>query len=132
VIAETLSLQQLAALRGRDVMSSDGVKVGEVSEIVYDYATGEPVWIGIGSGLLGMRTLLIPIRGARFEKDHLRVAHTRKKIEKQPHVDIGEGFDSLGDERHLYEYFEVVFDERGDVRVLAVGDELPGLERVSG
>ena len=129
-MAENWDLQRLVPWRGAAVFSSEGKKVGEVTEIVYDYFSGGPVWIGLGSGLLGVRTLLVPAKDALAEGDHLRVAYTKDTLIGQPHVDMGEGFDSLTDERHIYAYFGVPLDEKRDVRVLRIGEDLPGLERV--
>jgi len=123
------SLEQLAEWRGKDVVSADGVKVGEVKDIVYDYVSGEPVWIGIGSGFLGIKTLLVPAAGAiRDGGDHLCVSYPREVIVNQPDFDLGEGFDYITEEHQIYRYFGVPFDETVDLRVLRDGEDLPGLE----
>ena len=123
------SLEQLAVWRQRDAVSSDGAKLGEVKAIYYDYLTGEPVWIAAGSGLLGIRTLLVPAASASPEGEHLRVSYTKDVVEGQPDADIGEGFDYTSEEHELYNYFEIPFDEKTDLRALHPGDEIPGRER---
>jgi len=121
-------LRSLGGYRGKNVLSSDGFKLGTMTKIVYDYVSQDPVWLGIGSGI---RTFLAPAFGAHEENDHLRLAYSKARIAGEPPVDIGEGFDSLTGEHKLYEYFGIPFDELRDVRVLQCGDAYPGLLRVT-
>ena len=37
--------------RGRDVVGSDGEKIGTVDEIYLDTTTGDPEWLSINTGL---------------------------------------------------------------------------------
>jgi hypothetical protein len=122
------SLQTLAPLRGSDLSCSDGV-VGRITEILYDYATLEPVWLGVASHPLPFRTLLVPAQSARYEEGHLTVPLERDRIYRQPHVDIGEGIPSITDEHRVYDYFGVPYQEVRDTRVLHLTDEVPGSER---
>jgi hypothetical protein len=122
-----LSLRELAAFRGHDLESSDGV-IGKVSEVLYDYVTGEPVWLGIAPRHSLFRTLLVPVRTVSKDGDRLFTQMGQDRILGQPHIDVGEGFDSLGDEENICRYFGLTPELR-DVRVLRTGQEIPGLER---
>lgn len=123
---ERMSLSNVAGWRRKRLVSSDGLEVGTIREVIYDYLTGEPVGLGVGERLV---TLLVPIRGAKLEGDHVRSEFSKERIENQPPSDLGQGFASWSEERHLYEYFGVVLDHEPELRVLLVGDDLPGLER---
>jgi hypothetical protein len=125
-MAETLSLSGLAEWRGTTLISADGQEIGEIREVVYDYLTGEAVWLGVAKAFV---TLLVPARGAAPEGGRLRCVFTKEKIERQPPSDFGQGFANLGEERHLYEYFGLTMDREPELRVLLEGDDLPGLER---
>lgn len=126
-MSEQLSLSELAGWRGRTLVSSDGLKVGNVREVIYDYLTGEPVGLGVGERLV---TLLIPARGTKLEGDLIRCEFSKEKIENQPPSDLGQGFSSWTEERRLYDYFGVVLDHQAELRVLLEGDDLSGQERV--
>ena len=131
-MAETWHLRELANWRGKDLVSIDGIKLGDIREIIYDYLSGEPVWLGIGSAKQPkFRTLLVPAQRATVEGDHLRSAFTKQKIEGEPHADFGEGFDSLTEEHHLYDYFGIPLDGERELRVLREGGDFPGLETVT-
>jgi hypothetical protein len=127
--AQRWDLSSLSAYRGREIVSSDGHRLGSLTKIVYDYVDQEPVWLGVGSGL---HTYLAPASAASGEQEHLRLCFSRATITREPPVDIGEGFDSLTAEHGLYDYFGIPFNELRDVRVLHAGEALPGLLRVTG
>ena len=122
-MSEQLSLSDLAGWRGKTLVSSDGLEVGHIREVIYDYLTGEPVGLGVGERIV---TLLVPARGAKLEGDHVRCEFSKEQIENQPPSDFGQGFANFGEERHLYEYFGVVLDHEPELRVLLEGDDLPG------
>jgi hypothetical protein len=44
---QTWDLTSLARMRGCDVITSDGTGIGEINEILCDYASAIPVWIGV-------------------------------------------------------------------------------------
>jgi hypothetical protein len=125
------TLRELTAWFDRDVVADDGVKVGELKEIVYDYKTMEPVWLGIGTGFLGIRTLLSPAQAATPDNGRLVVEHSGDYIAAQPEAELGAGFGYLLDEQDIYRYFDVPFDPAADLRVLREGEELPGGEAVA-
>lgn len=127
-MSEQKNLATLAEWRGKTLLSSDGLEVGKIREVIYDYLTGKPVGLGVGERIV---TLLVPARGAKREGDHVRSEFSKEKIKNQPPTDFGQGFASFGEERHLYEYFGVAMDHEPELRVLLEGDDLPGQERLS-
>src|SRR5438132_156643 len=121
-LMDTPTLRELATTRGREVVSNEGGAVGRVSAIIYDYISGEPVWIGIGSVVEPkFRTLLVPARSATGAGQALRVAFSNGQIEGQPHADLGAGFDSLSDTGDLYQYFDMGPLMGRELRVLHEG-----------
>jgi hypothetical protein len=123
-----LTLEELAARCGDPVYAQDGV-LGDLREVLYDYVSGEPVWLGVASRPLPFRTLLLPAQPARVVDGNLVAPLTRDRVLDQPHIDVGEGFASLTDEEHVYRYFGLPFDEVRDIRVLRAGQPIPGMQR---
>jgi hypothetical protein len=121
-----LGLPDLYAWLGAPVYCRDGV-LGDLRDVLYDYVNGEPVWLGIASRPLPFRTLLVPARAACVADHRLVALLQRAFVLGQPHVDVGEGFDSLTDEEHIYHYFGLPFDEVRDIRVLREGQAFPGM-----
>jgi hypothetical protein len=122
-----LGLRELAGWRGRGLHCQDGY-LADVHEVLYDYVSLEPEWLGLPSRPVPFRTLLVPAAEARVTGDHLSVPMSRDRVLGQPHIDVGQGFASLTDEEQIYNYFGLPFLEVRDVRVLRSGQELPGME----
>jgi hypothetical protein len=123
-----LTLEELAARCGDPLYGQDGF-LGDLREVLYDYVSGEPVWLGVASRPLPFRTLLLPAQAARVIDGSLVVPLTRDWVLDQPHIDVGEGFASLTDEEHVYRYFGLPFDGMRDIRVLRGGQPIPGTQR---
>jgi hypothetical protein len=121
------TLRQLAAHFGQPVRGADG-ELGRMGEVLYDNISGEPLWIGMASHPLPMRTLLIPARAVRIGRDGLETRLTHRQVVDEPHVTVGEGFSSLTEEESVHRYFGLPFDRIADTRVLREGQEIPGSE----
>jgi len=126
--AASLDLRELAAWRKTELACLNGL-LGPITEIVYDYATQQPVWLGVASHPLPFRTLLVPVNAVTITDRGLRANLTQEMILEQPPSSIGEGFASITEEEHLFDYFGLPFSELRDIRVLRAGDYPPGLER---
>jgi hypothetical protein len=86
-------LRELAGWRNREVISADGVTIGTMKEIVYDYVSETPIWILVApQKALSFRQIFIPVRGAVQDGDLLRAAYSNDQIEHEPPADLGEGF----------------------------------------
>jgi hypothetical protein len=125
---QPLDLRGLAASIGRELYCQDGA-VGQVKEVLYDYVTREPVWIGVASRPLPFRTLLVPARSARVLEGRLIVPLKKDLVHSQPPVDVGEGIPSITDEAHIYQHFGLTVSEMHDLRVLRNQQDLPDSTR---
>jgi uncharacterized protein (TIGR02271 family) len=81
---------RLDELRGETVYDDAGEKIGSVEEIFYDPATSRPEWVGIGTGLLGTKRVLVPVEGSRVTDDGLMVAYPKDHVKDGPDVDEDE------------------------------------------
>lgn len=125
-------LRDLGERRGEKLYAADGSLLGRMREVIFDYQSMKPVWVGVSAGPAGVRTLLLPARAVVPEGDHLRTHYRKAEVLSQPHVDMGEGFDSLSDERAIYAYFGLPLDEKRDFRVLRAGQPYPGAHAYAG
>jgi hypothetical protein len=64
-MSERLGLSDLPGWRAKTLVSSDGLEVGRIRGVIYDYLTGEPVGLGVGERIV---TLLGPARGWNGEQ----------------------------------------------------------------
>jgi uncharacterized protein (TIGR02271 family) len=104
--------EQLRSMQGKSVFDSTGEKIGGIEEIYLDDATREPEWIGLGSGLFGMKRILVPLEGAQAQADGIRVPFDKDKVKNAPDVKVDEHSISEEAEAQLYSYYGMGFSER--------------------
>jgi stress response protein YsnF len=119
-----MTLDQLTAMRGAPVYDKDGDKIGSVEEIFYDHQTREPEWIGIGTGLLGTKRVLVPTQGASVTGDGITVRYEKDHVKDSPDIDSDEISERL--ERELYSYYDLQPSERRSESVLPEGERGTG------
>ena len=83
---KTFSIDELSQFQGRPVYDSSGEKIGSVDQIFYDRATGEPEWVGIGTGFLGLKTTLVPLQGTRSATAYVSPSPSRRS--KMPRASL--------------------------------------------
>ena len=116
------SMQTLTDVRDKEILSSDGEKIGSVRDIYYDDATGQPEWVGIGTGFLGMQEKLVPVEVLEFHGDALRVPFTKDKVKEEPDFKLEDGRLSNADEMALCRYFGISGEHNHATRMLKYGD----------
>src|SRR4051794_33492189 len=103
-------------MQGAGVHDSTGNRIGTVEEIFYDDTSGRPEWVGIGTGLLRTKRVLVPLEGATVRDDGLYVPYERDRVKGSPDIDSDEISDAT--ERELYAYYGL----GGTSRPAAVAD----------
>jgi uncharacterized protein (TIGR02271 family) len=93
-----------------------------VEAIYYDTHTGEPEWIGVRSGFLPSRRILVPVAGALLDGTSLTVQVTRDQAEGAPAIAADEL--SPEEDERLYAYYGLSPPAASDE-----GDEPPALVR---
>src|SRR4051794_7088762 len=96
--------RNLAAWRGREVVDSDGDKIGRLEEIYVDDQTGEPEWLAVKTGFFGGHVSLVPLAGAATEGDAVRGGYSRDKGRGAPHFDA-DGHLEPNEKDGLYDYY---------------------------
>ncbi len=107
---ETLTIDRLSSMRGTAVYSSEGEKVGSIDEIFVDQDTGQPEWIGLGTGFFGTKRALVPVTGAEIAKDRVTVPYSKDQVKDTPDIDADEI--SQETEAQLYSHYGVGYSER--------------------
>jgi uncharacterized protein (TIGR02271 family) len=107
---QTLSIEEFQHLRGADVCSQEGEKIGSVEEVYVDYETQRPEWIGLGTGFFGTKRVLVPVEGATLGDDQITVPYARDHVKDAPDMDADE-IDQES-ERALYAHYGLGYSER--------------------
>jgi len=90
---------------GRDVVDPQGNKIGSVGQVYLDDQTGQPDWITVNTGLFGLRENFVPLQGASFDGDDLRVPFDKDTIKDAPTIDDASHLDDDEQDR-LYDYYQ--------------------------
>lgn len=98
----------------REVLGSDGEKIGSIKQIYEDVTTGKPEWALVTSGLFGTRSHFVPLAGAQPDGEAVRVPATKDQVKNAPSIE-GEGQLTEADERRLFEHYNVPYTEEGSV-----------------
>ena len=106
---DVLSQEQAAAIQGAPLFSADGDRVGSVEEIFVDQETGQPEWLGVGTGMLGTKRVLVPIQGADVREDGVFAPYSKDQIKATPDIDSNEI--SQEAEQSLYSHYGLSYSE---------------------
>lgn len=83
-----------------------GEKIGKVSQLYVDQQTGEPSWVTVSTGLFGMSESFVPLDGADFDGDDIRVAYDKGTVKDAPRIDSGEQL-AADREQELYRHYKM-------------------------
>src|SRR3954447_609565 len=109
------------------MVDHDGDTIGTIEDVFLDRQTGEPAWVGVKTGLFGLKHTVVPIRDAQLtEDDTVRVPLEKDLVKRAPRVDP-DGELSPEDERKLWEHYGMsAYDNwpgRGGTRSLVLPDD---------
>jgi uncharacterized protein (TIGR02271 family) len=121
---QALDMDRLTAMRGQSVYDAAGDKIGTVEEIFYDNETGQAEWIGIGTGFLRTKRVLVPVAGASVDEDGISVRYDKDQVKDSPAID-GDEIDEAS-ELELYRYYGIQPSERASDSVLPEGGMAAG------
>ncbi len=108
--------------RGREVIDTDGDKVGTLEELFRDEETQEPEWAVIKTGMFGKKLSFVPLQGAEPAGEDVRVPFSKAQIKDSPRIDDSDGQLSQEEEARLYEHYGMSYSERRSDSVLPEGN----------
>jgi uncharacterized protein (TIGR02271 family) len=94
------------------MVGSDGEKIGKISEIYEDPATGKPEWATVSSGLFGTKHNFVPLAGASPNGEDVRAQVTKDQVKDAPGVE-NDGELSEQEEQRLFEHYNVPYTTEG-------------------
>jgi len=74
-------------MQGRTAVDVNGAKIGKIGQVYVDDRSGQPLWVTIGTGLLGMKESFAPVHGSRSDGGSLRLAVSKDMIKDAPGVE---------------------------------------------
>lgn len=103
-----ISDQNISALIGADVYSTDGSKIGTVGQIYVDPDTGRPNWATVKTGFFGTSESFVPLDQASDADGSLRVPYSKDEVKDAPRIDTDSEL-SDAEEDELYRHYDGAF-----------------------
>jgi uncharacterized protein (TIGR02271 family) len=98
--------------QGRTMVGSDGEKIGKISDVYEDPATGKLEWATVSSGLFGTKSNFVPLAGASPDGEDVRANVTKDQVKDAPGVE-NDGDLSESEEQRLFEHYNVWYTTAG-------------------
>lgn len=92
--------------RNGNILSTDGDKIGSISQVYADDDNGQPTWVTARTGLFGTSESFVPLEGARAEGDDIVVPYTKDQVKDAPRVDV-DGHLEPAEEERLYAHYSL-------------------------
>jgi uncharacterized protein (TIGR02271 family) len=99
-----IETQHIDRIEGSTAYDAAGEKVGRVGQLYLDDESGTPSWITVATGLFGTSETFVPLEGASFDGEDLRLAYSKDTIKNAPRMDTDEHLDQT-EEAELYRYY---------------------------
>jgi uncharacterized protein (TIGR02271 family) len=100
----THTREDVLSWRGRDLLGTDGDKIGSIDDIYLDRETDQPEWAVVTTGLFGTKRTFVPLSEAQPSEDGIRVPFEKATVKDAPRIDP-DGQLSHDEERALYGHY---------------------------
>ena len=90
--------------RNGNVLTTEGDKIGSISQVYADDDNGQPTWVTAKTGLFGTSESFVPLEGARIDGGDIRVPYTKDQVKDAPRVDT-DGHLEPSEEDRLYAHY---------------------------
>jgi uncharacterized protein (TIGR02271 family) len=97
--------------RGRDIVDSEGDKIGTLEEVYLDRESGEPEWATVNTGLFGTRQSFIPLADAEPARGQVVIPYSKDQVKDAPSVEPDREL-STEEEQQLYRHYGVADAEQ--------------------
>ena len=94
---------------GRDLVGSDGDKIGTIKDVYLDASTDQPEWVSVSTGMLSGASF-VPLAEAAPAEDAIRVPYDKALIKDAPSAKP-DGELSQHEEARLYDHYGLVYGE---------------------
>ncbi|MBN2624607.1 MAG: PRC and DUF2382 domain-containing protein [Acidimicrobiales bacterium] len=104
----TVKQSELAGWIGHTLVDDHGDKIGKITDLYADEATGEPEWIAVKTGRIGSKLNFVPLAGAEPSGDDLQVPYDSDMVKHAPEADP-DGRLSQEEEARLYGHYGMTY-----------------------
>src|SRR4051794_19293175 len=109
----TIPIEDVKDWFGKDVIDTDGEKLGKLEDVLYDIEADAPAFAAVKSGTFSKHLTLVALDGASAGQSHQRVPVDKNRFKKAPSFDPDAEL-SLEDEASAYGYYGLEYRPAGD------------------
>jgi hypothetical protein len=93
----------------REVVTSDGAKIGVAAKLLKNRVSEIPAWIVVEAGLLGRKRYVVPLAGSDLNEDSILLGYSNDQVTAAPQADPDDETDTLrpDDEDALDRHFNL-------------------------
>ena len=91
-------------LRGATVRDRGGEKIGTLGDVFLDRATDRPAWVGVKTGLFGVKQSYVSLDSARVTNGEVHLPYDKDLVKNAPHVEPDVTLDAA-EEEALYRHY---------------------------
>jgi len=100
-----LRLEEIKDVAGRDVYDREDTKIGTAGELFLDSETREPEWLGVQTGLFGMKESFVPLHDAQLREDGLHLPFNKNQVKDAPNINPDAAGLLVEQEQELFSYY---------------------------
>ena len=101
-----ISVDQLAGLSGKKLVSTDGEDLGRLEALYVDRDGNEPTFATVHTGAFGTATSFVPLAEATLQGDTVTVPYNKNLVTEAPRID-GDGDLDPAEEARLYQHYGI-------------------------
>lgn len=99
-----VEIENIRDWRGQSVLDPAGEYLSKVEDFYFDSETDEPLFASMKVGMLGRRLTFVPLEGAVFGRDYIKISHPKEKVKDAPTIEH-DGELSAEQEAELHRYY---------------------------
>lgn len=102
---------ELSRWIGLKAIDPSGDKVGTISDIYVDDATGEAEWLAVLTGWFGSRISFVPLLNASAKDDEVGIGYAKDVVKDAPRIEV-DGNLSVDEEKELYRHYGLSYSPK--------------------
>ena len=106
-VEPTVALRDFSEWHGKDLIDSDGERIGKLKDVYFDVETDQPQFATVKEGLFGRHLTFVPLTEMVLGPNDLQVSVSRSLVKNAPNIELqGDALSQEG-ESALYHYYQL-------------------------
>ena len=106
-VEPTVALRDFSEWHGKDLIDSDGERIGKLEDVYFDVETDQPQFATVKEGLFGRHLTFVPLTEMVLGPNDLQVSVSKSLVKNAPNIELqGDALSQEG-ESALYHYYQL-------------------------